>query len=81
MQDTELKQLADFLSIAMECIESGSHDVAIDFIEDVAEDVPDERQAADLEGAADHLASGDVDGAYSMVSQVSAELVEEIDDL
>lgn len=76
-----MTQNADFLSIALESIESGSHDVAIDFIEDVADSLEDERQSADLEGAIEHLEDGDVDGAYSIVEEINTELVQDIDNL
>lgn len=35
MDETELNQNADFLSIALEEMERGNHDVAQDFVEDV----------------------------------------------
>lgn len=81
MDEVELKQTADFLSIALECIDSGSHDVAIDFIEDVADDLEDENQAASLEGAAEFLESGDVDDAYGIIEEVNAEIIQDIDNL
>lgn len=81
MDEIEMKQSADFLSIALECIDSGSHDVAIDFIEDVADDLDDENQSASLEGAAEFLSDGDVDDAYGIVEQVNAELIQDIDSL
>lgn len=79
MDETELKQCVDFLSIALECLDSDDDEVAIDFIEDVADLVDDERQAADLDGAADYIASGDQQGGRAVVEQVSSELMEEID--
>lgn len=81
MQDTELKQLADFLSIAIESIDSENDAVAIDFIEDVADDLEDENQATSLEGAAERLASGDRAGARSIVEEVNAEIMQDIESL
>lgn len=81
MQDTELKRLADFLSIAIETIDSGSNDVAIDFIEDVSKDVEKEDHAEALEDAITELSEGRNASARSTVETVSSELVQEIDEL
>jgi hypothetical protein len=74
VNDTKLKQQADFLSIAVECIDDGNNDVAIDFIEDVAGNVEDKSRAATLE-------EDDSISARSSVEEVSAELLEEIDSI
>lgn len=42
MDETELTQLADFLSIALEEMEHENYDVAQDFVEDVYSDILDE---------------------------------------
>lgn len=81
MDDVELKQTADFLSIALECLESGSHDVAIDFIEDVADQLEDENQAASLEGAIGFIEDGDIDEAFGIIEEVNAEIMHDIDAL
>jgi hypothetical protein len=42
MNETELTQLADFLSIALEEMEHGNYEVAEDFVQDVYGDIQDE---------------------------------------
>jgi hypothetical protein len=81
VNDTKLKQQADFLSIAVECIDDGNNDVAIDFIEDVAGNVEDKSRAATLEEAVEYLEEDDSISARSSVEEVSAELLEEIDSI
>lgn len=80
MQDTELKQLADFLSIAVESIEEMNDDVAVDFLDDVADDL-DGKRARSLRSAIDDLAAGRRAKAIERVEEVSSALIQQIDDL
>lgn len=47
MDETELNQLADFLSIALEEMEHGNYEVAQDFVEDVYADLLEEAESGE----------------------------------
>lgn len=81
MNEIQLKQNVDFLSIALESIEAGSHDIAAGFIEDVADSLEDSNQSESLRGAIDMLESGDVDAAFGVIEEVNAELLSDIENL
>lgn len=80
MNDIEQRQAADFLSIALECIEDGSYEVAADFVSDVADDLTGDKRETLLD-ASEKLENSEPEEAYSSVEKVNQELVTQIDDL
>lgn len=82
MEDVELKQCADFCSIALESITDNSeNEVAIEFLEDVVSSLDDEELKWDALDAVEQLEAGETDAARTTVRQLNSTLLSEIDDL
>lgn len=81
MQDTELKQNADFLGIAVECMEDGDGEVAAEFLEDVITTLDDDDYVRRLKRAREHLRNDRYEDAASKTDGVINSILEEVDDL
>lgn len=79
MDEIELKQSADFLSIALEAIDSGSYDVAIDFVSDTAENIEDDSLAQKLHEAVDEIEFDHIEYGTELIEDVYSSILERID--
>lgn len=81
MNRIQLRQNADFLSIALESLEANSDEVAAEFIEDVADSIEHSDREDRLRDALSALDDGDLDTAEDLVMTVHTEVVDDVDDL